>query len=189
MARDSIGAVLRWLVLCVLWAAGSAVAGPARELTLDARSAVVDAWPALTVLADADGQATLQDVMARRAEFAPPTVPRGNFGTRSDALWLHLPLHNASDAGDWVLQFDYALLQRIDVVLLRDGRELQRAVLGSQLPFAQRPLPTLTHALSLQLPPGERAELFVRVQTSTAMLLPIRSTSERQIARPSPLPP
>ena len=47
-------------------------------------------------------------------------VPAWN-GTRRDAVWLHLPLRNVSDASEWVLRFDYPMLQRIDVVVLRDG--------------------------------------------------------------------
>ncbi len=175
MLLTSFERLFRFLVLCLLTAAGAAAwsAEGTRALVLDGRSAVVDPWPALTVLSDPTQRVTLGEVLARRAEFSAPAVPRGNFGTRADALWLHLPVHNRSSAGDWVLLFDYAMLQHIDVHLLRSGREPQHITLGSSLPFAKRPLPGLTFAVALDLPPGESAELLVRVQTSTAMLLPI----------------
>lgn len=163
---------LLWCALCAAAASASAAA-PSRLLVLDNRPAVFEVWPSLSVLSDPSQGATLAEVQARRAEFVAPEVPSGNFGTRPAAVWLHLPLHNQSGAADWVLQFDYAMLQHIDVHLLRAGREPQHIQLGSAQPHSQRSLPTLTHAVALDLPPGERAELYIRVQTATAMLLPI----------------
>ncbi|HNE70945.1 MAG TPA: diguanylate cyclase, partial [Giesbergeria sp.] len=52
--------------------------------------------------------------------------------------------------------------------------DLDQAALGSHVPFAQRPLPTRSHAVGLELQPGVAYELLLRVQTQGAMVLPLR---------------
>jgi diguanylate cyclase len=160
-----------WLVLALGVLAWPAWGGP---LTLDARTRSIDAWPAVTALADPDAALDLAEVMARRDEFAAPRVPHANFGVRDGALWLRVPLQAALDAAPrWVLSIDYATLDRVDLHLLRDGRLLRHAQLGRAQPFAQRPLPSHLHSVELELEPGREHELFLRVQTQGTAIVPI----------------
>jgi diguanylate cyclase len=64
-------------------------------------------------------------------------------------------------------------LNRADVWLLTDHQAPAHWVLGNTVPRAERPLGGRTHALQLDLPPGSRAELWLRVETAGAMILPI----------------
>jgi diguanylate cyclase (GGDEF)-like protein len=161
----------RWLLV---WTLGLCATGAQAQggLLLDASRARVDAWPALTALADPGGVWTLTDVLQRASDFAVPLVPEANFGQRREAMWLRLPLRVQGADGRWTLQIDYAPLNRVDVYLLSGGQLVQQALLGNAQPYADRPMHSRAHALSLDLPAGEHV-LYLRVQTRSSMLVPI----------------
>jgi diguanylate cyclase len=62
---------------------------------------------------------------------------------------------------------------RIEVYITREGRVLRHAVLGNSLPFAQRPLASRSHAMTVDFLPGHNHELLLRVETDGTMILPI----------------
>ena len=154
-----------------------ALAAPASaRLLLDDGQPSVDAWPAVSVFFDASHRLTLLDVQGEAAHrFAPPSRSRSTLGLHTAAAWLRIPLqvHPHSD-GQWILAVDHASLHEIDVqVVAADGRSLQRARLGSQQPYGERPLPGRIHAVPLKLPAGEAVTVFLRVRTEGALILPI----------------
>jgi diguanylate cyclase (GGDEF)-like protein len=133
----------------------------------------VAAWPAVRLLADAGQSLTLDQVRRRLHDFQPPESPAANLGPRREAIWLHLPLQVTGGDGQWVLDIDYPVLNQADAYLVSDGRLIWQRRLGSTQPYAQRPMPGRSHALALTLKPGQQHELYLRVITNTAMVLPI----------------
>jgi hypothetical protein len=106
-------------LLAALALAGAACAAAAQPLLLDDAQARVIAWPALTMLSDPDKQLTLEGAQAAEARFAPPTTAPSTLGLRKDAVWLRLPLAvSAHSDGRWLLDIDYAVLNRIDLLLV-----------------------------------------------------------------------
>ena len=90
---------------------------------------------------------------------------QGTLGVRPDAVWLRAPLAVAPGSDRrWILDIDYAPINRIDVALATGGRIVQQAVLGNTQPFSQRPLLSRSHTMVLNLEPGARYELLLRVQ-------------------------
>ena len=169
---------IRRLLRCLLALAfscgcgwGSALAQPA--LVLDAARPTVDLWPALRVLSDPSRQLDLAAVQQRLADFRPHTGPHANLGTRRDVVWLSLLVQVASGDGRWVLDLHYPVLNQADVYLLRGGQLVQQARLGARQPYASRPMPGRTHTLALTLPPGQAHLLLLRVETESAMVLPM----------------
>lgn len=156
------------LALC-LWLLPFAQARDA--LLLDAGQAVVDAWPAVTLLPEQGERLTPAQALA--GDFQPPQSPRANLGRRSEAVWLRLPLL-ARDDGRWVLQIDFAALDQVDAWLLADGRVLAQAQMGDHVPLAERAEDSLAPAWTLQLQPGVPHELLMRVQSSSPLVLPLR---------------
>jgi diguanylate cyclase (GGDEF)-like protein len=172
------GATLRlWaraarVLLAALWLGSGALAQAA--LLLDDSAPRVEAWPAVTVLSDPGKQLGLDEVRAAGARFAPPQSAYATLGLRKDAVWLRLPLAvSAQSDGRWILDIDYAVLNRVDLHVLRDGRLVQHAVLGNLQPFSQRPMRSRSHAVTLQLQAGASYELLLRVETLGGMILPI----------------
>lgn len=76
------------------------------------------------------------------------------------------------------------MLNQADVYLVSQGRVLQQHRLGAVQPFAQRPMPSRSHAVTLQLPVGQPSEIYLRVLTQSALVLPITlSKPDRFLAR------
>ena len=171
------GSGLRALALALLLQLLSLLAGAssagAAVLALDRDRPRVEAWPAVTLLADAH-VATLEAAMAAAARFEPPTGAYATLGLRKDPVWLRLPLATgARSGGEWILDIDYAVLNRVDVYLTSGGVLVQRALLGNLQPFSQRPMRSRSHALALQLQPDTGYTVYLRVQSAGALVLPI----------------
>lgn len=162
------------LVLASAWVPARAQA----LLTPEVES--VDLWPHVRVLSDPGRSLTVEQLLARREAFATPKGAYATLGWANEALWLHVPLAvRPGGDGTWVLDFDYALLQRLDVYLVRDGTVARQARLGNDQPYAQRPMRGRSHAVMLDVPAGQATELLVRVDTSGARILPV------SLSRPS----
>ena len=158
-----------------LWLGCASVQAQPAPLQLQAQQPAAGLWQALQMLPDPEQRYTAQDLLQGGPAFGPMPPTQGTLGVRAEPVWLRLPLELAASAPDrWVLDIDYAPLQRIDLVLASGGRIVQQAALGSHVPFAQRPLPTRSHAVGLDLQPGVAYELLLRVQTQGAMVLPLR---------------
>ena len=161
----------RFLAVALAVAGGIALAQP---LKLDAAAGVIDAWPAVTVLSDPSHTMTLEQVVARRNEFAAPTGPHANLGQRKDAVWLRLAVQvPAGQRSAWILALEYASLDNIQLHVLGGDGTQANVALGRMLPNSQHPLPSASHATPLTLQPGQTYELFLRVDTRSSMVLPL----------------
>lgn len=166
-----------WRVAAVLalWLGCASVQAQPAPLQLQAQQPAAGLWQALQMLPDPEQRYTAQELLQGGPAFGPMPPTQGTLGVRAEPVWLRMPLELAASApGRWVLDIDYAPLQRIDLVLASGGRIVQQAALGSHVPFAQRPLPSRSHAVELDLQPGVAYELLLRVQTQGAMVLPLR---------------
>ncbi|HNQ10815.1 MAG TPA: diguanylate cyclase [Giesbergeria sp.] len=169
------GGLWRVAALLALWLGCASVQAQPAPLQLQAQQPAAGLWQALQMLPDPEQRYTAEELLQGGPAFGPMPPTQGTLGVRAEPVWLRIPLELAASApGRWVLDIDYAPLQRIDLVLASGGRIVQQAALGSHVPFAQRPLPTRSHAVELDLQPGVAYELLLRVQTQGAMVLPLR---------------
>jgi diguanylate cyclase (GGDEF)-like protein len=160
---------LWWVALLLPCAHASAA-----RLLLDDGLSTVNAWPATTLLSDPSLQLSLQDVLGKTENFTSPPSVGATLGVRPDAVWLRIPLTVATTSdGQWILDINHSDLNQIDVYLTTGGYVTQQATLGSLIPYAQRPLQSRSHAITLNMLPGLSYELLMRVQTRGAMILPI----------------
>ena len=169
-----------WVVRSVLLVAISlmSLASIAQSaLVLSDEKANFEAWPAVSILRDPTGKLTTEEALAAPEKFTPPKSAYATLGLREKVVWLRIPVRVAPMADEvnsqWILDIDYALLNRIDVHVARDGKVVQHAVLGNAQPLAQRPIHSRSHAVSLNLNPGTEYTLLLRVETIGAMILPI----------------
>jgi diguanylate cyclase len=170
------------VLLAGLWASG-ARAGDDHVLVLDDAVPAHDAWHVATLLADPLGTLDAAGAAARRAEHQDPGRLKGSLGRRSGAVWLRVPLQVPQAArGRWLLEIDYPPLDRIDVYVLDGSRVEHVARLGDQVPRSQRLPSARAHVLPLELPPGSRRVLLLRVQTTGSMVVPmwLRSAADHQ---------
>jgi len=162
------------LLLSLLALAASGCAWADATLTLDDSTHPFEAWHAVRVLEDADAALGIEDVLRQRSEFLPANVPMNNFGQRPGALWLHVPLLQASHDTRWVLELNYPALKEIDVYVVQHSTVLRHVHMGDTVPAAHRPMRTLSHAVMLELAAGSRYDLYLRVRSSSALVVPIR---------------
>lgn len=156
------------LVFCL-----AARATPA-ALVLDDATPRIDAWPALTWMVEPDSPLHALEAFALRGQFTPPAGPRLTLGIQKRPYWLHLPLNVlAQSDGLWLLDVDHPPLHQLDVYVLHSGQVIQHAALGSLRPNTARELRTLSHTATLQLRPGQAYDVLIRVETTSASILPI----------------
>jgi len=149
-----------------------ALPAAAQALLVDGRSAL-PAWPAVTVLVDAEARLTPEQALAAGTRFQRPEGTPSNLGRSASTVWLRVPL--AVPGGEpvqRVLEIDYPSLNRIDLYLVRGGQITQHLRMGNTLRKSERVMPTRTHAAPLTLAPGEH-EVLLRVQTQSSLVLPI----------------
>jgi diguanylate cyclase len=170
--------LMRWLLaLALAWVSFAGWA--AQPLRLADEQASIDLWPAVTVLSDPEHALDERSVLTRLADFRPPASPHANLGVRRDTVWLRVPLVvPASERGRWVLDIDYASLDSIDVFVVSDGVPTRRHRLGDERVFAERPLPSNTHAVALAFERDTEHELLLRVRTTSSMIVPLRLVAE-----------
>ncbi len=167
---QALASLLALALLCTPASAWAVGAG----LLLQDSTPLVQAWPAVTVLPDPDKKLNLEQVLAMRAEFKTPQTAYGTLGLRKDAVWLHIPFNvSEQSSGQWVMDIDYAVINRIDAYLVADGRVIKEAKMGNLVPRAERPVDARAHALPLVLKPGERYDIYLRLENVGAMILPI----------------
>ena len=173
--RDPIFLSTRLLLKCLLWASAVLLALAARAgtpLPLDTGS--IDLWPAVTVLDDPSHTLKLGDVLARRADFEAPKAPYANLGHNRDTVWLHVPVAvPAAGPSRWWFTIDYVSLDDVELFVQRGAETLQRVEMGDHLVVSERPFPGRTHTALVNLPAGEHLELFVRVRTTSTMIVPM----------------
>lgn len=161
------------LLLLLLMVQGAALAAPA-AVRIDGSSPRIEAWPAVTILPDESRELELAAVMSQADRFEVPRSAYATLGLRKEPVWLRIPIQwNGRGGPTWMLDIDYAPLNRVDAYLVREGRVVQSARLGNLQPFDQRPVPSRTHALPLELKPDVEHELYLRIETQGAMILPI----------------
>jgi len=168
------GRLLRWGVAALLLACTLGVRAAPAPLVLDDAAGRIEAWPAVTILPDPDRSVDIAAAIGADARFEVPQSAYATLGLRKEPVWLRIPLQLPAQASPlWLLDIDYAVLNRIDVYLVRGGKVVQQARLGNLQPYSQRPIATRSHALALELQAGASHELYLRVETLGGMILPI----------------
>ncbi len=161
---------------CLVLLLASALPTHAQALLLDDHVPQLDAWQVATVLFDPDGTLQVEEVAARSQDFTRSALPAGNLGRRTGAVWLRVPIDVAPGAGTdrhWMLEVDYAPLDRVDAYVLDGARIELQAHLGDLVPMSKRAIPARSHVVSLDLPPGSQRVLLLRLQTTGTLIAPV----------------
>lgn len=126
----------------------------------------------LQVLEDTDNNLNIQDVSRGkvRDNFTRSSQLSPNFGWSSSSYWLKFnPINTSKQPQMWLLEFDYALLDSIEVWKVnRDGAQLL-AKGGDQLPFNHRPQRHFKHTFQIPLAPQEKPEIYLRVESDSLL--------------------
>ncbi|MYM22010.1 response regulator [Duganella sp. FT135W] len=171
----------RYLLLILALAfVSSAAYGGSGPLVLDAQRDYAEAWPVVRIMSDAGGKMTPEAALAAIEHYAIPNSAYATLGVHKDVVWLRIPVAvSAGSDGEWILNIDYAVLNRIDVYVATNGAIAQHQVIGNLQPDADGVARGRVPAALLHLTPGPEHILLLRVQNEGAMILPV------SLARPA----
>ncbi len=161
------------LLVCVLTAAQPTPA-LTKPIELVDTTAAVELWPSVRYLTDSSGQFNISEVAAKPELFTVPQTAYGTLGLSKSAIWLKVPFSIAANSdGLWVLDIDYAPINRLDVYVLSGQTVIQSAVFSNLRSVTERVVNSRTHSLVLRAKPGGDYQLYVRAQNEGAMILPL----------------
>ncbi|AZP11357.1 diguanylate cyclase [Undibacterium parvum] len=160
------------LVTSLLFATPASATGSVIELR-DTQT-FIQTWPSITELSDPEKKLSIAQVMQAKNDFKQPQKAFATLGMRKDAVWLHIPVAvTAASNGVWVLDIDYPVINRIDLYVTSEEQLIQQTTLGNLQPRAERAIDGRAHAFGLRLKPGSNYDLYLRVENTGAMILPI----------------
>lgn len=172
--------LLAWLgcALMVPHALGAVSAADAQVgpvLQLDERVVGSLVGEHLRYLEDPAGTLTLDQVQAMPTRFVQSTSAALNFSFTTSTYWFHLRLENHHAAQrDWLLEAAYPLIDHYTFHVLENGQLVDTTEAGRTFPFHQRAIKSRNIVYPLTLLPGQGKEIYIRVQTSSSLQLPLR---------------
>lgn len=126
----------------------------------------------------ADKELTIEALLAnfdqihwRQSEHNVPSLKNTD-----QAVWLYLVLVNSSDQPlQRTLQYDYPLLDKIDVFLVNSDKSEVNRLGGAQLdkPLSSRVIPHRTFAFLLELPAQSEQHVFIRIENDSYIQVPL----------------
>ncbi len=103
--------------------------------------------------------------------------PKMNFGFTGKTIWLKGSItSNLPDKTGWLLNIEYPPLDNIDIYILINDRLMEVVKSGDSQPFSNRQLASKEYLYRLSLKPADRAEYFLRIQSSGSMQVPLHLT-------------
>lgn len=127
---------------------------------------------------DVAGQLDIQELMRLPQDaWHKPARPVLNFGFSPSTYWFRLALQ--SDAPQrWLLEIDYPLLDDVTLYTFDGAQLLQEIHIGDARPFADRPYLHEAFVMPLTLPQARPVAVYLRVQTTGAVQVPLRLWKE-----------
>ncbi|AWL07465.1 response regulator [Massilia oculi] len=158
------------LALCLFLSSGALAAAPA---VLAADTPAVEGWPAASLLRDTSKTLDAAGALAAPERFTAPDKAAGTLGLNPAPSWIRIPFRVAPGApAHWVVQFDVALLEYLDVYLV-DGAGLRKLAATGRRQDMDGALKGRVPAIALELTPGHDYTLLARVQSRGPKLLPV----------------
>lgn len=141
---------------------------------LDDMTPMVRAWPAVSILADPQKNLKIEDVLKSTAKFEAPKTAYATLGMRTDAVWLRIPFSVSPESnGIWVFDAEYPVINSLEIYLVANNTIIEKKTLGNIQAHQNRPINSRTLSYGFRLKPGTNYDVFLRVENTGAMILPI----------------
>lgn len=131
--------------------------------------------PAMDVFEDSEGEYSLEQVLALEADaWEKANAETPSFGYTDSVYWARVTLpQRPPGEGRYLLELDYAVLDRVDAWLMHNGTVVGKYRLGDGLPYHERPVDLPQLVFPAHLSAEGETELVMRVATSSSMQLPL----------------
>src|SRR5690625_1651266 len=109
-------------------------------ILLDDSSKKEDMYPAIEIIKDRKRALTIDDVVfgSYADDFIPAHDIHQKKGFFETANWLRFEIENQTNQRDWLLEFAFPLINKIEIYTVEDGELQLLHKAGSDLPFKQR---------------------------------------------------
>jgi len=143
------------------------------KLTLNENQAHYSFSNKLSYFIDKSSNLSLQAVQKELSDKSFALIQKDNIslGYIKSVVWLHFLVENkTSQVDDWLLIFDYPLIDEIEIFFKREDQMFwQSQLMGDSLKFHQRPVDFRAFASPIKLKNGSVTEVFVKIRTSSSM--------------------
>ena len=126
----------------------------------------------LDYFVDESNQLTIEEITTRFDQFQPVHTNIPNFQFTDKAHWFRVKFQNNSQLSEWLLEFEYSLLDYVDMYIYSNG-ETRIVKLGDTFPFAEREFSHRNFVVPLTLNTNQTIEMVFRVQTESSLQLPL----------------
>ena len=136
----------------------------------------------LGILEDRDRRYAVEDVAAGRTDrpFSPAGTQSPSFGFTDSAYWITFTVrHTAREAGDWLLELDYPLMDTIRLYTGNGAGGFTERRFGSLRPFAERDVRHRNPVMKLAPAPGSDTVYYLRFENKDRMEFPLTLWSAR----------
>ncbi len=138
------------------------------------------------ILEDSEKGLDLRRVASREylSKFAPAAREVLSYGYTTSAIWVKVSLINAKlEDAEFVLEVAYPLLEIVDFFLTDARGNLTASGRSGTAVSRNSPVMDRNHTFRFSLKSGEETTLFVRVESSGAVVLPISLWTESEFVR------
>lgn len=174
MTKERVHFTTWLLCLFLLWVPLTA-ASAASSVVWDQHSNRIEVSRSVEYWQETDAPADFQAVQSM-----PEQNWTGNdndsisLGFVDHAYWFRFRLENASDGeAEAFLEIRHPILDRIEIYLDTAGAGVESLVVGDKQPFHDRPVHHRNFVVPIKLAAGERANVFLRVKTTSSMQVPL----------------
>ncbi|MEP1214408.1 MAG: diguanylate cyclase [Marinobacter sp.] len=132
-------------------------------------SRFVDYW------AEPSGPANLESVRnLREDQWQRNGKDSVSLGYGDEVYWFRVRIGNqGAPSAPLFLEIGYPVLDHVEVYLVNGGRLAERHVMGDKKPFRDRLVDHRNFLVPLTLSPGENLSVYIRVDTSSSMQVPL----------------
>ncbi len=126
-------------------------------------------------LEDRSGRLKIDTVAGTKyaSRFRASSDPVLNFGYTRSHYWITFTLENASKTPSWYLEIPYTLLDDITLYVRDDAGRYTVKQGGRDYPFSKKEIKNRKFNFSVDIPPGEKKTVFLRVFTKDSLALPL----------------
>jgi len=127
----------------------------------------------LDVLEDPTGAFTIEEILKKSdGEFSRLDRDSANFGFSRSVFWLKFSVNNIQDENiNWVFEWDYPLVDYLDLHETENGKILQSFITGNTNGFSSRNTSYNGFSFHLDTPPGSTRTYYLRIASDITILV------------------
>lgn len=174
------------LMLVMSWWALLPFSAHANTVQINEREGQYSVSSHLQMLEDPDGSIRINDLLSpiHTWNWSQPLRSVPNLGYRKGVFWFHAGIDNQHHSKtEWLLSIDYPMHDFLDVYFVRDGKVEKTFHTGDRLPHAHRPVDHRNFVFPVTIPLQQKTEVFIRVETSGAVKMPVMLWEKAQFIK------